>query len=96
VLCLRPERIALIAARHLLKSLQEHTQSDIRLLMTEIEGGIPREAAERFIGRPISMVIPYAKETANAVNKGAPFVSMYPEASVTCCSANWLKNWCRR
>jgi len=83
VLCLRPERIALIAARHLLKSLQEHTQSDIRLLMTEIEGGIPREAAERFIGRPISMVIPYAKETANAVNKGAPFVSMYPEASVT-------------
>ncbi len=83
VLCLRPERIALIATRHLLKSLGEHTQSDIRLVMVEVEGGIPKEAAERFVGRPISTIIPYAKEMANAVNKGMPFVSLYPKTPIT-------------
>lgn len=83
VLCLRPERIALISARHLLKSLPEHTKSNIRLVMTEVQGGIPKEATERFIGHPISTVIPYAPESANAVNKGVPFTTMYPESSVT-------------
>lgn len=83
VLCLRPERIALISARHLLKSLPEHTKGNIRLVMTDVQGGIPKEATERFIGHPISTVIPYAPEIANAVNKGVPFTTMYPESSVT-------------
>lgn len=83
VLCLRPERIALVSARHLLKSLQEHTTNEIRLVMVDVQGGIPKEAVERFIGHPIATVIPYAPEIANAVNKGVPFATMYPESSMT-------------
>ena len=95
VLCLRPERIALISARHLLKSLQEHTQNDIHLVITEVEGGIPIEAAERFVGRPISTVIPYAKEMANAVNKGMPFVSLYPKAPIALLFRKFVKKLVR-
>ena len=95
VLCLRPERIALISTRHLLKSLQEHTQNDIHLVITEVDGGIPIEAAERFVGRPISTVIPYAKEMANAVNKGMPFVSLYPKAPITLLFRKFVKKLVR-
>lgn len=95
VLCLRPERIALISARHLLKSLQEYAKGDIRLVMTEVEGGIPKEASERFIGHPISTTIPYTPEIANAVNKGVPFTTMYPESSVTLLLRHFVKQLVR-
>jgi len=91
VLCIRPERIALISTRHLLKSLQEHTQNEIQLIMIDIQGGIPKEATERFIGYPIATVIPYAPEVANAVNKGVPFATMYPESSMTLLLRHFVK-----
>lgn len=95
VLCLRPERIALISARHLLKSLQKHTKNDIRLVMIDVQGGIPKESTERFIGHPISTVIPYAPEIANAVNKGVPFTTMYPESSMTLLLRHFVKQMVR-
>jgi MinD-like ATPase involved in chromosome partitioning or flagellar assembly len=95
VLCLRPERIALISARHLLKSLPAHTKNNILLVMIEVQGGIPKESTERFIGHPIATVIPYAPETANAVNKGVPFTTMYPEASVTLLLRHFVKQLVR-
>ena len=83
ILCLRSERIALISARHLLKSLKEHTQNDIRLVLLDVDGGLPKDVVERYVGQPISAVIPYVKTMGDAVNKGVPFVFLYPKAPET-------------
>ncbi len=82
ILCLRPERISLTVARHLIKSLKEnmHAASRLHLFLLEKTGGISKEAVESFIKHPITAVIPYEDEMATAVNKGTPFATMYPKA----------------
>ncbi len=82
ILCLRAERISLTVARHLIQSLKEQMAPNARLhlFLLDRTGGIPKQAAERFIKQPITAVIPYEKNMANAVNKGMSFATMYPKA----------------
>ncbi len=81
ILCLRAERISLTVTRHLIKSLKENMRSTSRLhlFLLDKTGGIPKDAAERFIKQSITAVIPHEKRMTNAVNKGIPFATMYPK-----------------
>lgn len=84
VICLRPERIALVAARQLLIQLKKvlfpHVETHVMLMDFSGSGAnLPKTAVEGFLGRPVSVPLSIsAREMANAVNKAKPLVSLSP------------------
>jgi len=82
IVCLRPERVALSAARHLLNSLQDNMPLHGELSPVLIDFGpdrpqLPRTAVEGFLGHPLlaNLSIPVAEMT-RAVNKAQPLVHL--------------------
>jgi DNA-binding response OmpR family regulator len=79
VICLRPERIALVAARQLLSQLKKilfpHTQIYLALLDYGSSSNLPQTAVEGFLGHPVDMVLSIPQqEMAAAVNKAKPLI----------------------
>lgn len=82
IVCLRPERIALSAARQLLNSLKSSVFPHVELSAILIDFGpdsvqLPRTAVEGFLGYPLLAIlsIPPA-EMSRAVNKAQPLVHL--------------------
>jgi CheY-like chemotaxis protein len=88
IVCLRPERVALSAARQLLRQLQESVlpQATLRAVLLDFMGNanLPRSAIEEFLGHPLLAVIPvYPQEMVQSVNKSVPLVRLFPKAKTT-------------
>jgi DNA-binding response OmpR family regulator len=91
IVCLRPERVSLSAARSLLRQLEKLMPlgSALRVLHIGNAGGmdLPKSAAEAFLGHRILAVIPaLPKEMNRALNQGIPFVQLFPQSKV----AKWF------
>lgn len=85
VICLRPERAALAAARHFLEALRATRFSDhaLHAVLMDFSGGmnVPKSAIEGFLGHPLwALVSLQPQELAQSVNKGLPLVKYQPEA----------------
>lgn len=86
IICLRPERIALIAARQLLATLKKilFPQTEIHIVLMDFSSGgiqLPKTAVEGFLGYPVITTIPISlKEITHSVNKAKPLVFI-PEPS---------------
>jgi DNA-binding response OmpR family regulator/CO dehydrogenase nickel-insertion accessory protein CooC1 len=85
IVCLRPERVALAAARQLLEALRAtlFSQNMLHAVLIDFSGGMnaPKSAIEGFLGHPLwALVSLQPQELAQAVNKGLPLVKYQPEA----------------
>jgi len=85
LVCLRPERIALAAARQLLEALPEtlFSHNALHVVLMDFSGGInvPKSAIEGFLGHSLwALVSVQPQELAQSVNKGLPLVKYQPEA----------------
>lgn len=79
IVCLRPERASIIAARKLMRHLKEipGVSCPIVAIMLDFGGleSLPRGAVEDFLGFPLADVISVdARQIARAANRGAPLV----------------------
>lgn len=80
VICLRPERIALVAARQLLAHFKKilFPQTEIHVVLMDFSGGsvnLPKTAVEGFLGYSVSATIVISpREMAHTVNKAKPLV----------------------
>lgn len=89
VLCLRPERIALVAARQLLsqfkKILFPHTQIHIILMDFSSTGTtLPKTAVEGFLGYPLKATIHIPPhEIAQSANKAKPIVALNAQSEAS-------------
>jgi CheY-like chemotaxis protein/MinD-like ATPase involved in chromosome partitioning or flagellar assembly len=88
IVCLRPERVALSAARQFLIQLQQtlFPHSALNVLMVDFSDSVklPQEAVEEFLGHPLVSMIPIPpQEMTQAVNKGVAFVHLYPQMEAT-------------
>lgn len=88
VVCLRPERVALSAARQFLLQLQQtlfaHSALDVLMVDFSESVKLPREAVEEFLGHPLVSMIPIPpQEMTQAVNKGVAYVHLYPQMEAT-------------
>ncbi len=87
VICIKPERIAVAAAKPLLTYLNEIIlpTAEIHVLVIDFGQGtpLPTKAVETYLGHKIShkITIPPQK-MANAVNKAKPLVMVYPDSSL--------------
>lgn len=83
VVCVKPERVSLLAAKRLLKSLPAYMGKDakVHVLMTTtgLESSLPQPAVEEFIQHELLATIPISyKEMAFAANHNAPLVRLRP------------------
>lgn len=81
LVCLRPERVALAAARRLMVLWQKtlFASSNINPVILDFDGGrdIPRQAIESYLGRPLLGVIPiHHQDMLQSINKGVPLVQL--------------------
>lgn len=88
ILCLRPERLALAAAKKLIAHWQAvlFPTTHVGSLLLDFYGGreIPSEAIEAYLEQPLLSVIPIQpQELAQAVNKGKPLVELFPQNSAS-------------
>lgn len=78
LICLRPERAAITAAKRILRHLREGVGSDGVVLMVMLDfgsGGLPKEAVEKYLGHPVFDVIAIdPRQIARAVNQAKPLV----------------------
>ncbi|MFZ1400628.1 MAG: response regulator [Candidatus Promineifilaceae bacterium] len=85
IVCLRPERVALANARHLLEYLRQIApkQTQVRAIIFDFSGqmAIPHEALEKYLNHPLTAVLPVSPAEMNqAVNKSVPLVQLNPHA----------------
>lgn len=85
IVCLRPERVALANARHLLEHLHEIAPEEamVRAIIFDFSGQmtIPHEALEKFLNHPLTAILPVSPAEMNqAVNKSIPLVQLNPHA----------------
>lgn len=85
IVCLRPERVALANARHLLEHLHEISPPTtlVRAVIFDFTGqmAIPHEALEKFLNHPLTAILPVSPAEMNqAVNKSIPLVQLNPRA----------------
>ncbi len=85
IVCLRPEKIALANARHLLDRLHDISTSEslIRAVIFDFTGQmtIPHEALEKYLNHPITAILPISPNEMNqAVNKSVSLVQLNPHA----------------
>lgn len=88
IVCLRPERVALANARHLLEHLHEisQPQTRVRAVIFDFTGqmAIPHEALEKFLSHPLTAILPVSPAEMNqAVNKSIPLVQLNPQGKAT-------------
>ncbi|MBE2221987.1 MAG: response regulator [Anaerolineae bacterium] len=89
VLCLRPERIALVSARQLLSHFQKilfpHTEIHLMLMDFSSSGtNLPKTAVEGFLGYPVKATIHIPpREMANAANKAKPLVTLSAQSDAS-------------
>jgi len=79
LICLRPERAAITAARRMLHHLRKGIgrDGDVLMLMLDFSGGngLPKEAVEKFLGHAVHNVIAVdPRQMAQAVNQARPLV----------------------
>lgn len=84
IMCLRPERVALLAAKQMLIYLKEtlFPHSTLRVLMLEAANGVnlPQGAVESYLGHRLWSIIPmHGPEMTQAVNKGLPLVRVFQQ-----------------
>ncbi len=87
IVCLRPERIALSAAKMLLQQLTPllppHTRRSALVITFKDTATLPQEAIENFLGSPVLATISLdPKETARSANKGLPLIQVAPDSEV--------------
>jgi DNA-binding response OmpR family regulator/MinD-like ATPase involved in chromosome partitioning or flagellar assembly len=87
-ICLRPERVALFAAKQMLTHLSEliYPTSQTHLLMCDYGGCVvlPKTAVEGYLGRNITAVLTAsAAEINQSVNKNIPLVQLTPTSKMT-------------
>lgn len=85
IVCLRPERVALANARHLLEHLHQIVpeKAQVRAVIFDFSAqmNIPHESLERFLNHPLMAVLPLSPAEMNqAVNKSIPLVQLNPHA----------------
>lgn len=85
IVCLRPERVALANARHLLDHLHQIApkKAQVRAIIFDFSGqmAIPHEGLERFLNHPLMAILPVSPAEMNqAVNKSIPLVQLNPHA----------------
>lgn len=88
LLCLRPERAALDAARQLLPYLRQQrpVEETLHVVMFDYRmgAGLPRTAVENYIQYPLlDEVHIYGEDLAQAVNAGQALVEKHPHAPVS-------------
>jgi Flp pilus assembly CpaE family ATPase len=88
IVCLRPERVSLANARHLLEHLHEisQPQTRVRAVIFDFTGqmAIPHEALEKFLSHPLTAILPVSPAEMNqAVNKSIPLVQLNPQGKAT-------------
>ncbi len=89
VVCLRPERIALVAARQLLSQLQKilFTHTNIHVVLMDFSGGnsmLPKTAVENFLGHSVDATIPILpREMSQTTNKAKPIVSLSAQSEAS-------------
>lgn len=84
LVCLRPERVALANARHLLEHLHEISPPEtlVRAVIFDFTSqmAIPHEALEKFLNHPLTAILPVSPAEMNqAVNKSIPLVQLNPQ-----------------
>ncbi|MFQ5399443.1 MAG: response regulator [Anaerolineae bacterium] len=85
LVCLKPERVAMTAARQLLRQLRQELPRNPSLgaIMIPATSGIslPAKTVEAFLGHPLLAVIPsQAAEMVQAINKGIPVCRLDPDS----------------
>lgn len=85
IVCLRPERVALANARHLLEHLHQITtqKTQVRAIIFDFSAqmNIPHESLEKFLDHPLMAILPVSPAAMNqAVNKSIPLVQLNPHA----------------
>ena len=79
LICLRPERAAVTAAKRILRHLREGVGcgGDVLMVMLDFGGGsgLPKKAVEKYLGHPVYDVITIApRQIARAVDEAKPLV----------------------
>ena len=87
IACLRPDRVAILATKRLVRFFSEQVgdQIPLRLLLISFTGksNFPLPVIEDFVGHPIAAeLIIDAQEVTRAVNKGLPLVRIDEQAEV--------------
>ncbi len=85
IVCLRPERIALSAAKALLHQLENivFPHTTLSALVTNISGGpvLPQDAMQNFLGQPLLGAVNMdLKDIARSANRGMPLVQVAPDS----------------
>lgn len=85
IICLRPERIALSAAKMLRQQLTpllpSHTHRSALVITFKDTATLPQEAVENFLGNPLLATITLdPKEIARSANKGLPLIQVAPDS----------------
>lgn len=88
IICLRPERVALLAAKQMLTYLKEtlFPHTTLRVLMVEAANGVnlPQGAVESYLGQRLWNIVPmHGPEMTQAVNKGLPLVRAFQQLKAT-------------
>ena len=89
VLCLRPERIALVSARQLLLHFKKilFPNTEIHLLLMDFSSGgtnLPKTAVEGFLGYPVRDTIHISpREMAQTANKAKPLVTLSAQSEAS-------------
>lgn len=84
LICLRPERPAMLGARQLIHyfTSQSIRPDIVHALMLDFgTGSLPKAAVESFLGIPLANIVSvYGQEIAQATNSGTPLVHLYPNS----------------
>ena len=88
IVCLRPERVALANARHLLTYLHEISplEASVQAIIFDFTNqmNIPHESLEKFLNHPLLAILPISPTEMNkAVNKSIPLVQLNPQAKAS-------------
>lgn len=88
IICLRPERVSLLAAKQMLTYLKEtlFPHTSLRVLMVEAANGVnlPQGAVESYLGQRLWSIVPmHGPEMTQAVNKGLPLVKAFQQLKAT-------------
>jgi len=88
IVCFRPERVSLIAARHFLRQLHSSLSKRAALhpVMFDMSENIilPQKAVEDFLGFPVMAAMSLTlKAMGQTTNKGDAFVNQFPESKTT-------------
>jgi DNA-binding response OmpR family regulator/MinD-like ATPase involved in chromosome partitioning or flagellar assembly len=89
VLCLRPERIALVSARQLLSQFKKilFPHVEIHLVLMDFSSGgtnLPKTAVEGFLGYPVKAIVHISpREMAQTTNKAKPLVTLSAQSDAS-------------